>query len=440
MDVVELLTSETIRKSWFELLGNRLRNGHPPLFFLMSKLWISVTEHTQLLLYTVPIVIGAIGIPLMYLLASELGMGKWAWLASLLWTIHPSILYYSRYLRPQIGVSVLCCSFLLVLLKNLDKPKITNKIFLISFGMLGALWNHLLILFWLGILVSSLMMSKIRKHATKEYWLTIVSAVISHIIVILIVRWFSGPIQDKLEWVKTPTLLGAVEIFMRSLSSLNIKLNEPSYAWFLPIMSIFSILIVKVVVNDNKWQLMISSSLISVGILLGLTYTFQAMWVQRYLVIVFPVVILSMVQLILTIRWRPIALCYAVFLVLACIASSWKMVDQRNVGLRKTISKLEEQYDERNDVLLVLNIMTREALRMYAYKDLDYIVIRRRSDHVKAFKVLKKKIKNKNRLWVIEYPKKDSIIKSERWRVFKHHNFYKQRSRKTTLFGYSLPI
>ena len=306
--------------------------------------------------------------------------------------------------------------------------------------MLGALWNHLLILFWLGILVSSLMMSKIRKQATKEYWFTIVSAVVSHIVVILIVRWFSGPMQDQLEWVKTPTLLRVVEILMRSLSSIYIKLNEPSYIWFLPIVSIFSILIVKVVVNDNKWQLMISSSLLSVGILLGLTYTFQAMWVQRYLVIVFPVVILSMVQLILTIRWRPIALCYAVLLVLACIASSWKMIDRRNVGLRKTISKLEEQYDERNDVLLVLNIMTEEALRMYANSDLDYFVIRRRSNYDDEFKNLQKKIKNKKRLWVIEYPKNYSIIKSEKWRVFKHHNFYKQRSRHTTLLGYSLPI
>ncbi|MFQ5729229.1 MAG: glycosyltransferase family 39 protein [Waddliaceae bacterium] len=252
MENVELLTSESIRRSWMKLLSNRLRMGHPPLYFLLSKLLMISLDHNLVSLYIFPIVIGATGIPLIYFLGREQGLGQGSLLASFFWSIHPAVLYYSRYIRPQIGIVVLCTLYLLVLLRNLEKPKITNKFLLLSLGMAGALWSHLFLFFWLSILFASLLIRKVRKYASKEYWLMIVLALFSQVAVTGIVRVFSGSIKERLEWVKLPTFYDVYKILIQALGAVTGNIHVAGLLWLTPFLGLLSFFIVLYFNNVKK--------------------------------------------------------------------------------------------------------------------------------------------------------------------------------------------
>ncbi|MFQ5729230.1 MAG: hypothetical protein ACE5GN_02580 [Waddliaceae bacterium] len=156
--------------------------------------------------------------------------------------------------------------------------------------------------------------------------------------------------------------------------------------------------------------------------------------------ILLPVVILSMAQAFFFIRWRSLALAFGSIIVFSCFINSVKMIYQRNFGLRDRISELERQYDDKRDVVQVLNIATREALRIYSTKELNHFVIRRSSDHDLAFRLIEENTKGKERLWVLEFPRKDSVLKTKKWKSFEKNRFYNFRNNKLAMFGYTLPV
>ncbi|MFQ5728906.1 MAG: glycosyltransferase family 39 protein [Waddliaceae bacterium] len=447
---VEFLTSDAVRRSWSELLFNRLQMGHPPLYFFLTKLWVTIFDHNLISLYAFSFVIGAIGIPLIYLLARELGLGRWSGVTALIWCTHPSILYYARYLRPQMGVIMLCTLYLLILLQDRG----LHKWLLLPLGLMGALWSHLFIFFWLGIFGASLLIEKIRNKASREHWFFVVSALTTQILATCLVKGFSGTIEETLGWIKPVTLPRSFEVFIQALGDIEAKIHHPSFFWIIPIFSLLSFIIVFIFNNRkgnrstvsrhintrDKWNLLLTSSLIVIGILLGVSIIAQPIWVPRYLVILLPVIILTTVKALSFIPWRYTATACGILIILGMITNSWQMIDQRGFGLRDMIAQFENRYDKERDVLLVLSTTGEEALQLYSTKTFNHFVIERDIPPDTALLSFNEKTQDRQRLWVLEYPRKISIMYTKMWkRLFKPNKFYEYRIHKTALLGYNLP-
>lgn len=439
LEVVELLTSEVVQKSWGELLLNRLKMGHPPLYFLATKAWMVPFEHQIFTLYTFVIVIGSIGIPLIYSLARRLGMGKWSWVAALFWSVHPAVLYYARYMRPQVVVLVLCVASLLILLMMLEKPSWKSFTGLVFLGVIGALTSHLLLFFWFGIILASLLLPAVRKQTGRRYWGALVTNIGVQLAVSSIVKSYSGTLNDRLEWIKLPSFRNIFEILIESLSGISAKLKVPSLYWVIPIISVVSFFWVLLVKRrEYKWNLVLVSSLISVFLFLGVSYTIQPLWLPRYLIIILPVMILAVAQVVLSIPSRIMATACVVLIVFFSVATTTRMIEKRNFGLREMVKTLDEQFDPEQDAVLVLNIMTREALLRYASRDLNPLAVRRKYSVEKTMKLIEKHIQGKSRLWVLEYPKKDSILRREQWQRFEEKKIFEDKKPKLALHGYRI--
>ncbi len=435
----EFLTLGVVQKSWEQLIFNRLKMGHPPLYFLATKAWIVPFGNHQCAPYILVIFIGSIGIPLIYLLARQLDMGKWSWVAALFWSIHPAVLYYARLIRPQVVVLVLCVAYLLLLLRMLEKPSWKQFAGLVFLGLIGGLTSHLLLFFWIGIIITSFLLPGVRKLSEKQYWASLVTNIGVQLTVSLIVKSYSGTLNDRLKWIKLPTSKKIFEVLINSLSGISAKLKEPNLHWVIPVIAIASFFWVLMVNSKRyKWNLLLVSSLISVFLFLGMSYTVQPLWVPRYLIIILPVMILVVVQVLLSIPSQTIATVCVVFLVLSSSVTTTRMIEKRNFGLRKMVLALESQFDPEQDAVLVLNTMTREALSRYALRDLDPLVARRKYSQDKTMKLIAQHIQGKSRLWVLEFPKKDSILRSKQWQLFEEKKFFEEQTNKLALHGYRI--
>jgi mannosyltransferase len=439
MEVVELLTTESLQRSWSELLFNRLKMGHPPLYFLMAKAWMIPFGSGQWALYALPAVIGAAGIPLMDSLARRMGMGKWSLGAALFWSVHPAVIYYARYLRPQMIVLVICTSSLLVLLQLLERADWKRYAVFVLLGVLGALTSHLMLFFWIGILGASLMINEVRRIANSWYWLALSGVLAVQIASSVLVKQFSGTLQDRLEWIKLPSVQKIGMIFFETINGFSLRLNEPSIMWFVPLATIGCLIYVAIIHRARyQWSLLLLSTGLSLGLFLFLTYTVQPLWVPRYLLIALPACILAVGEALRQIpsnKWRAAgaAVCLSI-----SVATVFQMIEKRNFGLRAMVATLEQQIDSVNDAVVVLNIMTEEAVKRYSSLKIDPLLLRRRFPETKSMRLVNNHTKGKRRLWVLEYPKKESILQKTSWKEMEKNKFYEEQGKKIALHGYQL--
>lgn len=458
MDVVELLTSARIRETWDALLINRAKWGHPPLYFSLAQLWVSIFDHNRIDLLSLSIIIGALGIPLSLALGRHLGLNRWAWLVAFVWAIHPTTLFFSRYARPQIGIAVLCCLNLLIVLKIVKRPTALKYTLLYILGLLGALWSHLLLFFWLGVLLASLFCQKIRQSRAHNWWVAMVSILFFHIITSSLCKLFiytHNGSYDTLGWIENPSLTKALSVLMRFFGGMTLPLKKPNYFWILPIVTVTSILIVwswsifskrkqdkhspSSIEPADLWHFIISSTVISFAILLLITYTKQPLLIPRYLMFLSPTLTLVLVKCLTLIRRPLVSRTCAIFLIGLLLTSSWHMIHHRNFGLFKSIAQLEEKYLPEKDVVLALNLTSGEALNLYSKSLLNTFVVKLKKDGDNAWGIFKKKTTGKEQLWVLAYRWKGSIIETEEWKKLGLIEDYAATNQRVQLKRYKLP-
>ncbi len=406
-------------------------------------------------LYSLSILIGASGIPVMFYLAREFGLRHEAWLASLLWCIYPSILFYSRFIRPQNGVIVLCSIFLLLLLRCLKHPTVSKFTILAILGILGSFWSHLFLLFWLGVILASASLSKIRNATTRGYWFVTGTICVFHGITLLLCKYFHNTHYPKFTWLHVPSLKNILGVFIEILAP--ISKQELGYLWILPILTFLSVLInvgwiyffqhdrystssdAQALNEKDLWKFLLVSTLCALGVLFLITYTKQPLVLPRFLVYIIPAALLVLVKGISLISKQENVtrnFCLPIFLV---FINSWHMIHNRNYGLIDCMTKLEQLYDAKNDIVFVLPGPGREALKLYCHDSMNGFTLNRRICENKESwtKELHLHVAESHKLWFLTLRKK-RIIQPQKLEELGLSKFYSFKSGKTNLTGFYL--
>lgn len=442
MKTNELITSAVVKKNWGDLILNRLKMGHPPLYFFLTKVWMTPFEYHQVYLYAFTILIGSFGIPLMYLLARQMKMGNWSLIAALFWSLHPAVFYYARLIRPQIFVSVLSIAYLLILLRLLWGHSLREVFALLFLGAIGALVSPLFLFFWISILVTSVIVPAIRKLPGKEYWMVLSSILGIQVVISLFVKYYSGDFPARLGSVKSNGFNRVIETLIEALSGVSTKLHNPSFHWVIPIISLASLFWLLCANNRLsssqrvRWYLLLGNVVISLFLFWGISYTVQPLWIPRYFVFLLPVMILAVVQALLSIPSKKVAAGCVSFILLACVFTSSKVIKKRFNGLRDMVQILEKQYEPKKDGVLVLNSKTKEALSLYANTDFNPLLIHPSFSKEKSFTKLNSYMEGKSRLWVIWYNNKETILNMKEWEPLEDRRFQKMKKGKVFLQGY----
>lgn len=88
------MSSMTVRNIWFD----RQADFHPPLFYIISHYWL-VLGTNEVWLRLLPAIFGVVAIPIIFLLARELGGEKLGLMSAFILSINPYHIYYSQEFR-----------------------------------------------------------------------------------------------------------------------------------------------------------------------------------------------------------------------------------------------------------------------------------------------------------------------------------------------------
>jgi len=88
------MSSMSVKRIWFD----RQADFHPPLFYIISHYWMAVNT-SEIWLRILPVIFGVGAIPLIFLMARELGGEKLGLMSAFLLAINPFHVYYSQEFR-----------------------------------------------------------------------------------------------------------------------------------------------------------------------------------------------------------------------------------------------------------------------------------------------------------------------------------------------------
>ncbi len=137
------------------LLSLQVGNAHPPLYFLLLRLWMIPGGQSEGWTRLLSVLLGLPAIGLVYLIGKRLAGQKAGLWAALLYTVMPLMLIYNRELRMYSLFVTLSCLSLYLLLRALDRGRILDWIFysLATFLTLITHYHGLLVMLAQGIFV-----------------------------------------------------------------------------------------------------------------------------------------------------------------------------------------------------------------------------------------------------------------------------------------------
>jgi Predicted membrane protein len=127
----ELLQYQTIKpqsSAWDTIISLATEDPqHPPLYFLVNRLWMQIFGSSIWAMRLLPALIGVAGLPLMYLLAANLfNCQLCAWLATAFLAISPFDILFSQIARQYSLLTVCTIASCLFLLKAMQPPNRQN--------------------------------------------------------------------------------------------------------------------------------------------------------------------------------------------------------------------------------------------------------------------------------------------------------------------------
>ncbi len=467
-DVDEFITSTVIRMPLPDLIKNLTANGHPPLYFIMAKGWTWLAGHSATSILAFSILIGALSVLAMYLLALELGLGRWGLMAALLWALHPSVVYFARYGRPYMGVTLFVILAIWATLAALRRKDEVGYLLLFLIGAFGAAWNHMLVLIWISLAIGVVLLDVPRRNSRLGFWAAIIAVLMVH--GAIMGRVFSVTGAQPIGWIEKPTLFQAGSLFLKILGGKRLWLGDVDIFWVPPLVALAGVIVGTCMAffrsdrfgpvapgrapggpegaaSDPSlaacWQLVALATLFPIWIMVWTTYAIQPMLVFRYLNIFVPGFVLFTVWVLARLPWRPISI-VLVLLVVGITINMGRDVarDRHKRGLRELIGELDERYRHgEGEVVLTFNHSAIEGMELFAKKNKDFNVFKiyRRTDHDVGWQEFRAGTDGYDRLWVLGYRYRGSIYDSPQWKERAGKKFFHEGRHLAFLEAYELP-
>ena len=447
LDSDEYTSSYTIRTSCAKLIANRLKNGHPPLYFLGLQAWCRVVRQTPARMFFFSALIGAATVGLTVGLGRELGLKRWAWAAGLFMALHPTLVFFARFIRPYGGVVALCCAILWLVLAHLRQPSRAKAGLLLAVGVTGALWNHVPAILWLSIAIGLCAIPALRRRTRADLAGAIAGALVAHGAILWVVVRRAGGTRP-LAWVKLPTFAKTIDRFWELMGGLHVSIMIPGWLWIVPLAITAGLLYCFWLALGHfkgdrwraaQWQLVLWATFFPFPILLTISLTLQPLIIARYLAFMLPGLILLPVWALSQLRFKRLAVLAMAALLITCVLSDLRMIRHQRNGMRQAVTHLEKLFDAaQGDKLLVFNSASYEALRLYSTKTYRAFKVYRRVPHDKGWRIFEKQTVGVRRLWVLDYTNAGSLLDSPQWGSRLGKPFYSHRFRRITLLGYYL--
>ena len=119
----EVNTVDLVHRSLGHMLtGIGNLESTPPLYYLLSWLWIQVVPSTEIGMRALPALCGVALVPITYLIAREVASARTAAIAAGLVACNPFLVWYSQEARSYSLLTLLSATTLLLLLRALRRP------------------------------------------------------------------------------------------------------------------------------------------------------------------------------------------------------------------------------------------------------------------------------------------------------------------------------
>ncbi|MCE5229802.1 glycosyltransferase family 39 protein [bacterium] len=435
LDGDELIASSVIhRLSPRDLIFNRYQEGNCPLYYLLAREWLKVFGHSLFTFHLFSVAIGAIAVFAMGGLARELGAGKWAAGAALLWAMHPTLQFYARYTRPMIGVLLFTtlAMWLTARAFRLGTAQAWRAAWIV--GALGSFWNHMIAVAWIGLMLAVAVTPPWRRE--RRFWRAIAIILPLHLFNLLCVVWASSYDNDPMGWIKNPQgarwiapfleiiggWTGGVPALIVSLAILAAAAWGAAELWRRRGVA-------------SPWRLVAPCAFLPIVVAITVTCLVKPMLIPRYLAVVAPGMFLFLVWALTRLQSH-VAIACAIFIGAMMIAAAPANIARHRNGLFEAVGKLDQMLNRDTDKVAAFNFMTREALRLYPEHRIRAFEPPGNDPEFK--KKMDENIGNSSRLWVVSSFNRHRTPKHAEWKKLTRRPFFNETIAEVSLCGYQL--
>ncbi|NQU41717.1 glycosyltransferase family 39 protein [bacterium] len=416
----ELTTSSVIRKPVPDLIQDRFHAGHPPLYFLALKAWVGLTGHSLTSIWLFSVLLGAAGVVGIWLAAREMGLERWTWAATGLYAIHPTLIQFARYGRPYAGVAALTAFLIFASLRCLRIRSRRSGALLAALGVLGALFNHTLLLFWAGAILATLLIPALRRRSAPGFWSAATVSLAAHFLMILLCRLHRGD-HEPLAWLD-PTLFESTISLFRVFGGDRITLDHISQNWILPLFLLIGVLYAawkkpKREESRHKAQSLrwIAFLLLPLPALVLLACLGKPLLVPRYLIVFLPPALLVGASLLKTAPPRRLSAIVLVALLVLTATRSSQVNRWRRSGLREAVAFIEEKYIPGKDLVLLFRPEYAEAFRVFSNRKPVLCLANLKRSSEENWQEFQNAASQRENLWVFSRPAKGHEPEGAEW-------------------------
>lgn len=447
-DQDELITSRVIRKPYTQLIQERLGRGHAPLYFVCVRAWRLILGFGPARIHSLNVMIGLMSLILIYSLCAELNLKRWGLFASLLWAVHPTVVFYARYARPYMGNMALTVAILLFTFRFLRRGRPGDFWVLAGLAPVCALWNHLLALIWLVLLAASLFPEQ-RQRAGIGRVRRIAALALGLHGVVIAMAYLASLHAPPLEWIKEPDSFRGAEVILEALGGPDAKANQLGTPWGLPLLSVAAMVFMIRACWFGRpaggaeqqarlnWRLIVIGALLPLLMMVVITFTIQPILLPRYATVFFTGWGLAACALPMMVGSRAWRWLLAVGLIYFSLHGTWRVV-QRTEGLADCIRGLQKVYRPGGgDLVVTFNRWGAEALFLFAGDDFNLLCFHQGLKKHDLQKFNPEAIRAR-RVWFLDFIYQPGLFSRKSSLHLVATEFYRYTGRHAALLGYSL--
>jgi hypothetical protein len=348
----EASTLYAAQQTTLNVVLNRLTAGHLPLYFLLVHAMLECGAPQTLPVLEIPsIVLGLAGVVLFYLLAKQLGLGKWSLVAPYVYALHPIILYHNRLARPNAGALMLQSAILVVMQSFSGRRAPPGAVaVLLILAIVSALWLHILIALWVLIVLSFAIPAVRKTYDPRLLWISL-AATAMHGCTLTLCSTLS---PMAIAWLPKTTPEGAWSVLTQTLGGEGFWWGHLGGQWLLALLlgitwlgANFSVFAARV--RQPAWMLIYALAVLP-PLAMILISTVKPVMHERYLAQFVAPLLLVLLHIASRLPWQKSALAAMCTLVLVIARESRDHWRSHSTGIRPAIERMEELTAGRNDL------------------------------------------------------------------------------------------
>ncbi len=199
-----------ISKDWHQLLNFlRYEEGNMWFYYLALHFWLKLGD-AEFWVRSLSGTFGVLTIPLVYLFAKEIGGGRVARLATLLFLLNIYFIEYARQARGYSAALFFVTAGALVLYKSLNRGFGYWKVMILAVIYLGGIYNHMLA----GLAIFAQLISAFWFYPEKEHRKKIIAVIIAIAIGLIPLVIAPSFRSHQVDWIQKPDLKQLIFGFM----------------------------------------------------------------------------------------------------------------------------------------------------------------------------------------------------------------------------------